>query len=164
MRAVANAGPLIHFSWIDQLDLLPALFEEVLVPLAVQHEVLRASPDVPGVPALRVAFASDWLTTQAVADRSAVARLTADLDLGESEAIVLMREVEADFLLLDDRRGREFAERQGLPMMGTIGILRTARNRGLIPSVTPLLEELQRRQFRVSAQLVDQIRREEADR
>ncbi len=62
MRAVANAGPLIHLSWIDELDLLPALFEEFLVPLAVRDEVLRASPDVPGVPALGAAFTSDWLT------------------------------------------------------------------------------------------------------
>jgi len=30
MRAVANAGPLIHLSWIDQLDLVPALFEGVV--------------------------------------------------------------------------------------------------------------------------------------
>jgi uncharacterized protein len=97
-----------------------------------------------------------------VADRSAVTFLTADLDLGESEAIVLMHEVAADLLLLDERRGRELAEGQGLPIMGTIGILRTARNRELIPAVTPLLEELRRREFRVSAQLVEQIRREEA--
>ncbi len=97
-----------------------------------------------------------------MADRSVVTFLTADLDLGESEAIVLMHEVAADLLLLDERRGRELAEGQELPIMGTIGILRTARNRGLIPAVTPLLEELRRREFRVSAQLVEQIRREEA--
>lgn len=162
MKAVANAGPLIHLSWIAHLDLFPALFEEVIVPVAVRDEVLRASPDVPGVLALRAAFTTDWLTVAAVADRASVVRLTADLDLGESEAIVLVREVGADSLLLDERRGRAIAERQGLPIMGTIGVLRTARRRGLIPSVTPLLEELQRRQFRVSVQLVEQIRREEA--
>jgi uncharacterized protein len=118
VKAVANAGPLIHLSWIDQLNLLPILFDEVLVPLAVQDEVLRASPDVPGVPALRAAFASEWLNVQTVTDRSAFTNLTVDLDLGESEAIVLVREVVADLLLLDERRGREIAERQSLPLMG----------------------------------------------
>lgn len=59
MRAVANAGPLIHLSWIGRLDLLPALFDEVLVPLAVQDEVLHAGPDVLGLAALRAAFATD---------------------------------------------------------------------------------------------------------
>jgi|GEM_PF-6607568 len=44
MKSVTNTGPLIHLSWIDHLDLLPALFAEVMAPLAVQNEVLRASP------------------------------------------------------------------------------------------------------------------------
>src|SRR5579864_3517351 len=162
MRAVSNAGPLIHLSWIEQLDLLAILFDEVLVPLAVRDEVLRASPDVLGVPALRAAFASDSLKVQAITDRSAVTRLTADLDLGESEAIVLAGEAAADLLLLDERRGRALAVGQGLPIMGTIGILRTARNRGLIPTVTPVVEIIRRRQFRVSARLVEQIQSEEA--
>jgi predicted nucleic acid-binding protein len=162
VKAVTNAGPLIHLSWIDHLDLLPALFAAVLAPLAVQNEVLRASPDVPGVLALREAFASDWLTVQAVADSSAVATLRSDLDPGEAEAIVLMRETWVDLLLLDERRARALAQLQGLPITGTIGILRMARNRGLIPAVTPLLEDLRRRGFRVSTELVEQIRREEA--
>ena len=52
MRAVSNAGPIIHLSWIDLLDLLAALFEEVLVPVAVREEVLRAGPHVPGIQAI----------------------------------------------------------------------------------------------------------------
>lgn len=162
MNAVTNAGPLIHLSWIDHLDLLPALFAEVLAPLAVQNEVLRASPDILGVLALQEAFASDWLKVQVVADSSAVATLRNDLDPGESEAIVLMRETRADVLLLDERRARALAQREGLPLIGTIGILRAARNGALIPAVTPLLEDLRRRGFRVSTDLVEQIRREEA--
>lgn len=162
MNAVTNAGPLIHLSWIDHLDLLPALFAEVLAPLAVQNEVLRASPDTPGMLALQEVFASDWLKVQVVADSSAVATLRNDLDPGESEAIVLMRETRADLLLLDERRARALAQRAGLPITGTIGILRMARERGLIPAVTPLLENLRRRGFRVGTELVEQIRREEA--
>jgi len=60
-------------------------------PLAVQHEGLRASPDIPGALALREAFVSDRLTVQAVGDSSAIGRLTIDLDPGKVEAIVLMR-------------------------------------------------------------------------
>lgn len=162
MRAVTNAGPLIHLSWIDALNLLPILFEEVLAPAAVRDEVLRANSDVPGVPVLRAAFRSDWLRVRTVADGAAVTLLSAELDLGESEAIVLMREASVDLLLLDDRRARQLAARDGLPITGTIGILRTARSRGLIPAVTQFLEELRRRGFRVSAQLIEQIQREEA--
>lgn len=161
MRAVANAGPLIHLSWIGRLDLLPALFDEVLVPLGVQDEVLRARPNIFGLAALRAAFAADWLRVRTVADPSAVAALRTDLDRGESEAIVLMHEVGADLLLLDERRARGIARRQGLPLTGTIGILRMARDRGVIPVVMPLLDELRRHGFRISMDIVEQVRREE---
>lgn len=162
MRAVTNSGSLIHLSWIGHLSLLPALFEEVLVPQAVRDEVLRAEAGVRGLVALREAFAADWLEVRTVADPVAVAALQTDLDRGESEAIVLMREAGADLLLLDDRRARAAAQREGLPLIGTLGILRLARERGLIPAVLPFLDELRQHGFRISANLVEQIRREEA--
>jgi predicted nucleic acid-binding protein len=46
VRAVSNAGPIIHRSWIDRLDLLAAPFEEVLMPSAVREEVLRVEREV----------------------------------------------------------------------------------------------------------------------
>lgn len=42
MRVVLDAGPIIHLSWIDRLDLLDAIFEEVLLPAAVRDEILAA--------------------------------------------------------------------------------------------------------------------------
>ena len=161
MRAVSNAGPIIHLSWIDRLDLLTALFEEVVVPVAVREEVLRAGPHVPGIQAIRDAFASGWLRVQPVLDSAAALRLTAELDRGESEAIVLMRETRAGLLLLDERRARARAGREGLRLVGTIGILQQARDRGLVQAVTPLLRDLRRHGFRVSAELVEQVEREE---
>jgi len=164
VRAVTNAGPLIHLSWIESLDLLRVLFEEVVAPTAVQDEVLRPGPDVPGVAAIHGAFSVGWLAVRPVADRAAVARLLTELDRGAAEAIVLMREAGAHVLLLDDRRARTHAQHEGLPISGTIGVLRLARDRGLVPAVVPLLDELRRRGFRIGADLVDQIGREEAGR
>jgi predicted nucleic acid-binding protein len=103
VRAVSNAGPNIHLSWVDRLDLLEALFQEVLVPAAVRDEILPARRDVRGVPAIRSAFTSDQLKVRAVTDRGAVAGLESYLHRGEAEAIVLMRETAADLLLLDDK-------------------------------------------------------------
>ena len=84
------------------------------------------------------------------------------LDRGESEAIVLFRKSAAHLLLIDERRGRAYYEREGVPVTGTIGILRRARERGLIPAVAPLLDELRAQGFRITTGLVEQIRREEA--
>lgn len=88
MRAVTNAGPLIHLSWIGHLELLRILFDEVLVPRAVQEEVLRAGPGTLGLASLHQVFAANWLMIRSVADLVAVAALRTDLDRGESEATV----------------------------------------------------------------------------
>lgn len=162
MRAVANAGPLIHMSWVGRLDLLQELFEEIIVPPAVRQEVLHAGPHVPGVTALRAAFTTGQLQVEPLQDPGAATTISAGLDPGESEAIALMREVGADVLLLDDRRARATAQRLGLPFTGTVGILRRARDRGLILAVAPVVEELRRRGFRISNELLDELGREES--
>jgi len=131
VRAIANAGPLIHLSWVNRLDCLKELFEQVVVPEAVRDEVLRADENMPGVSMIRAAFEAGWLSEQSVRDRNAVARLTNDLDIGEAEAIVLMEASGADILLLDDRRARVRARNRGLAITGTIGLLRLARDMGL---------------------------------
>ena len=161
MRAVSEAGPLIALSWIDRLDLLGQLFDEVVVPHGVQEEVLRARVGVPRVEALRAAFAAGSFQVRAVEDQVAVAALSAVYGQGESEAIVLMAEEQADLLLLDDRRARQEAERRGLPVTGTIGILREARERGLITAAYPVVIQLRGLGFRVSPGLLDRIQREE---
>jgi predicted nucleic acid-binding protein len=162
MRAVTDAGPLVHLSWIAQLGLLSSLFDEIIVPAGVRDEVLRASSDVPGVDDLRNAFATSRFSVQQVVDVAAVQAFAATLDPGESEALVLMRESQADLLLADDRRARLQATRQGYRLTGTLGILRTARSRGLIPSAAVFLGELQHRGFRLSTELLDLVQREEA--
>lgn len=161
MRAVSNSGPVIHLSWIDRLDLLGELFEEVLVPAAVRNEVLVASSDLLGVRAIGTAFASGQLKVRTVTNRGAVATLKGNVHGGESEAIVLMQEMRADLLLLDDREARLYAQARGLAISGTIGVLRLARERGLIETVAPTLGELRRLGFRISAALVQTIQREE---
>lgn len=58
MTAVADSGPLIHLSWIDRLDFLELLFDEVIVPTAVRDEVLVSPADTIGLDRLEQAFAS----------------------------------------------------------------------------------------------------------
>lgn len=162
MRAVANAGPLIHLSWIDQLELLGHLFDEVLVPEAVRQEVLPVPWGVLRAEALRHAFGTSWPRVQAASDQADVVSLAASLDAGEAEAIVLMQGTDADLLLLDERRARREAVRRGLRFTGTVGLLQTAKLRGLINAAYPHLREIQRAGFWLSTELLDQVRREES--
>ena len=141
--------------------MLQRLFEQIAVPVEVQDEVLRTSPDVPGIAAIRAAFAEGLLTVRAVEDRATFETLTAFLDGGEAAAIALTKETKADVLLLDERRARVEAQRLGIPVVGTIGILRRGRERGLLSAVAPIVDELRQLGFWISAELLDEIRREE---
>ncbi len=112
--------------------LLAELFGEVLVPNAVFLELLRSHPVLPA-----------YLRRVEIVDSAEADALGARLGRGESEAIVLATELKADFLLIDERRGRRIAREHHLRIIGLLGIVLLARGRGLITAVRPLLLELQ---------------------
>lgn len=71
-----------------------------------------------------------------------VEALLGELDLGESEALIVALELGADLLLIDERTGRDVARRMGIRRVGLVGILIEAKNRGLIASVAEDLDRL----------------------
>lgn len=152
---VSNTTPLIALAWLDRLDLLPALFGEVLIPNEVRAELLT-DPTAPGAEAVDQAA---WLRIAAVSNPLAVEMLLDQLDLGESAAIVLAHELGADILLMDERRGRRRAMQSGLRVVGTLGVLVEAHERELIGPLQPELERLLQLSFRMSAALYDEILR-----
>lgn len=77
--------------------------------------------------------------------------------MGEAETIVLARELGADWVLMDERKGRRKLGQLGVPKVGTVGILLLAKNRGLIAAVAPELERLRLRGFTISQTVVDAI-------
>jgi uncharacterized protein len=87
VKAVSNAGPIIHLSWINRLDILGDLFEQIVIPTAVRNEVLRAGTSVPGVLLIKNALEAGSILTSSLVERAPLAQLTVDLDLGEAEAI-----------------------------------------------------------------------------
>lgn len=154
MEIVSNSGPLISLARIGRLDLLPELFGKVVVPTAVFQELTRHA-DHPGASAIREA---EWLLVRQVADASEVDRLSFWLDAGESEVLVLARELGA-IAAIDERRGRNIATALGIPQTGTVGILLTAKTSSMIPAVTPLLDQLIDSGIRLSSRLYEEARR-----
>lgn len=119
-------------------------------PLAVQDEVVTFGGDRP---AGREVASAKWIRVVQVHDTIPVELLRERLGAGESEAIVLAIESNADFLLMDELRGQRVAEARGINKTGTLGTLVLAKKRGLVPAITPLLDLLTVAGFRMSEQL-----------
>jgi predicted nucleic acid-binding protein len=71
------------------------------------------------------------------------ARFALTVDNGEAEAIVLAKELHADRLLMDERKGRRLAVQEGLPVIGLLGVVILAKRRHLIPSARTLVQRLE---------------------
>ena len=107
--------------------------------------------------AKREVTAATWIKTVSVKDRLAVEVLLDELDLGEAETIVLAREIGADWVLMDEKKGRRKLTQLGLNKIGTVGILLKAKQAGLLPAVRPELERLRRQGFSLSQAVIDAV-------
>jgi predicted nucleic acid-binding protein len=139
MSIVSNASPLINLARIGKLGLLPRLYGELTVPEAVWREVVLEGQGQPGTEEIERA---SWIQVRSVTNRDLAQALQQELDAGEAEAIALALEMGAEFLLMDERLGRETALHMGVQCVGLIGVLIEARHQGLISGVRSLLDAL----------------------
>lgn len=139
MIVVSDTSPINNLAAIDQLNLLRQLYGIVIIPEAVYREL--TDPNFPVAGATEVQSFS-WIQTRQVNDRVLVEALRSELDLGEAESIALALEIQADQVLIDERRGRLVANRFDLQYVGIIGVLIEAKSQGLIAAVKPLLDAL----------------------
>ncbi len=162
MIVASDSGPLIHLSMGGQVDLIPRLFGEVLVPRTVYREVVEDGAGLPGSEELRRAT---WARVVDV-DPASIERFAREhLDPGETAALALAVQRSAQRLLVDDRQAREVAGRHGIPVMGTLGILLVALRVGAIQRIAPVLEQMKRQGFWLSPTLeLDILRRADEHR
>lgn len=144
---VSDTSPLHYLIQCEAVGILPVLFAEVLIPPAVFQELQH--PNTP--PAVRVWAQAmpSWLHLRAPVEIDP----TLDVDEGERQAICLAREAHASAILIDDRKGRAAAVRLGLRVTGTIGLLETAANRGLV-DLQKALKLLQQTNARIDPELI----------
>jgi predicted nucleic acid-binding protein len=79
------------------------------------------------------------------------------LDVGEAAAIALARREQADLVLIDERRGRLTAQRLGMVVQGTLGVLVRAKRAGSIEQVAPLLRSLVDAGFWISDDVIRRV-------
>ena len=147
MIVVSDTTSITSLLQVGQCELLARLYGEVLIPQAVHRELLPTHPVLP-----------DFLRVEPARNRADVQRLQSELDLGEAEAIVLAREMAADLLLMDEADGRRVALREGVSIIGLLGVLVQAKRSALIGSVRELTAKLEDiADFRVAAEVKEII-------
>lgn len=145
MVVVANSTPLIALSKIGLFELLKEYFEEVIITSEVYAEVVTRGGDLFGA---REVSTSEWIKIIDPDNRLAVESLSVHLGKGEAEAIILAKEKNT-LLLIDDKDGRTMAANLGVPVTGTVGLLKLAAEEGKV-DLKDTLDELMASGFRLS--------------
>ena len=120
---VFNTSPLIFLARLDFIKQAIELFGSCsCLPKGVMEEIC-AKKDQAGQ------IITDLLNKEKLCIREArltplVEKYRRRMGRGESEAIVLAIETEADFVILDDFVARKEAEKLGLRVKGTLGIVK----------------------------------------
>ncbi len=147
MKIVSNSSPLIALAKIGKLDIIR---HSVIIPKAVFDEITMPRKEY-------VKELSNWGSDKVieVKNKKAVEYLELIIDRGEAETIVLAEELNANAVLVDDLKARKIARLRGLNVIGTIGVLLDAKEKGIIGELKPLLDLLLQKKIRVSRELYD---------
>lgn len=135
---IADAGPLIAFARLGQLELLTQVFEQVLVTEEVFAECTCRSDYAEARPIL------DAVQHQLIQRCSAPPshfELALHVDAGEASAIAAAAQWGCG-VLMDDKAGRRMAKNFGVASIGTVGVLVLAKQKRLLPCIKPLLDQL----------------------
>ncbi|MVN22557.1 DUF3368 domain-containing protein [Mucilaginibacter arboris] len=140
---ITDASCFIILQKLNAIHLLQNLFTSVITTPQIATEFGYPLPV--------------WVKIMTVTNEVTFESLKLHLDVGEASAIALANEINHDYLILDDLKARYFAEQKGLKVKGTLGVLLTAKIKGIIPFLLPYLDALQQTNFRISKNLVQQI-------
>lgn len=154
---MSDSTPLIHLAKMGRLKLLREFFGEIIIPEAVYRECVLEGGDSEDALAIKNA---KWIKVEKISDEKLKRAIMLELDEGESEAIVLAIERNAELILIDDYDGREVARALGLKVVGTIGVLLRAKLLGKIESLREELERLKATGFWLSEELYERILKE----
>jgi len=152
MIVIADTTPLNYLVLIDRDQVLPQLYGRVLIPVAVWQEFQR--PETPQPVRAWIAQPPAWLQIRPVERTPSLA--IENLGAGECEAIALAEELHADRLIMDDRAARRIATQRHLIVIGTLGVLTEAADRGLI-DFSDTIARLRQTSFYVSPEVLDPL-------
>lgn len=154
MIVVSDTTPIISLMKAGQLELLQKLFGVICIPDSVYRELIENEKFSEEA---RVVQECEFLYVEEVENKKSVTILRSftGLDAGESEAIILADEKQADVLLMDEHKGRQVAKKMGITITGTIGVLAQAFDEEMLTKedVERCVERLKESDIRISEKL-----------
>jgi len=148
MLIISDTSPITNLLRVGKLEILKELYGEVIVPQKVYEELCNYENQK------ELIDGKDWIVVRTVMDIEQVKSLLEYLDVGEAEAIILAKEMKADLLIVDEKKGRKTAEEYGLKIIGILGVLVEGKRKGYIAELKPILDKLKNEVgFRMSERL-----------
>lgn len=126
---------------INRLYLIQKLFGQITITKIIADEFGNELPD--------------YITIEDPVNNTYQKILESFLDKGEASAMALALEKKECLLIIDDNKGRKEAKQLGLNFTGTLGVLITAKEKGLIGSISEIIQEIQNTNFRLSTDLIN---------
>jgi len=139
---VSDTSCLILFNKIGELELLKKLFGKLHITDTVLNEYKQPVPDWINIVNLKTDIHKG---------------LSGFLDPGEATSIALASEYEESLLIIDEIKGRKAAKEMEISVTGSLGVLVAAKSKGHIQAVKPLIEKIQKTNFRMSEELIERV-------
>lgn len=152
MIIVSDTSPITNLLKIGRVSLLQQVFKEIIIPNGVYEELIK-------IPSKKSQIENTkWIKKQDSKNKEFINDLLKILDRGESESIALAIELKADYLLIDEKKGRKIANEHGITITGLLGVLRRAKLKGYLEKVKPILDRLREETgFRIHQNLYKEI-------
>lgn len=152
MIVVADTSPINYLILIEEIDILTRMYGTVVIPHTVRNELLR--PSAPEMVRNWIGQLPAWLEVRIPVNAPDTSLAT--LDPGECDAIMLVGELRADQLIVDDRQGRHEAEKRGIRVLGTLGVLREAAILDLL-DLRAAVKRLQATSFYIAPEVLTRL-------
>lgn len=137
MIIICDSSALIALASCQSLSLLEKLFDKVYITKWVYDEICQTGK--PFYLELKSYF-SDKIYDFSLNEKD---EILSKLDIGEASAILLYQTLNADYLLIDEKKGRAICQQLNLNIVGSLGILLLAKQQGLIDELKPLIVQLE---------------------